>query len=280
MKVNEIAKTSFTSPETIRMYRQMGFLSPHRQDNGYYDYTDEDLAALIYLRKLRAFDFSLQEISTFYTDPSHTRIDFMEDKEKELQEKIRLLQEELRYIAFEKKHLYETKKSYSQEASLMTSIDDKIDFYPPYHSISKLFRSMVPQYYFETTTCLYISKDVLNGPIMDQNIPLRIGIGTYRYILDEKRIPIQPEAVVVPHGIHISEVVNLTDLSHINILQLAPMMKLAKERKQPFLSDTTGYLAGIRIKDGKRVFTFRLRACIEKQERPQSFPQNAADIRP
>ena len=115
---------------------------------------------------------------------------------------------------------------------------------------------------------------------MDQNIPLRIGIGTYRYILDEKRIPIQPEAVVVPHGIHVSEVVNLTDLSHINILQLAPMMKLAKERKQPFLSDTTGYLAGIRIKDGKRVFTFRLRACIEKQERPQSFPQNATDIRP
>ncbi len=39
MKINELSRITNIHPETIRMYRQKGFLHPQKQENGYYDYT-------------------------------------------------------------------------------------------------------------------------------------------------------------------------------------------------------------------------------------------------
>lgn len=272
MKINELARCSFVNPETIRLYRKMGFLHPVRQPNGYYDYTSEDLAALIYLRKLRQFSFSLAEAKNFISDSSTSRLDLFTQKEEGIRNEIALLQKELKYIEFEKQHIQESRYTYSHHASVITSIDEKIDLYPPFQQLTLASSSLLPSYYLETTTCLYIARDILNGPILNKKIPLKVGIGSYRCMLEKENLPIPAEAVRIPHGRQISMVVVLSDLSAINIQTLAPMMKLAKEKKLSFLSPTTGYLASIREKEGKRYYIFRLRACVEEQNRPTEFP--------
>jgi DNA-binding transcriptional MerR regulator len=250
----------------------MGFLHPVRLPNGYYDYTSEDLAALIYLRKLRQYSFSLSEAENFISDSSTSRLDLFSRKEEEIRNEIDLLQKKLRFIEFEKQHIQESRRTYTQAASLMTSIDEKIDLYPPFHELSSAYRSLIPSYYLETTTCLYVPQDILNGPILNKKIPLKVGIGTYRCILEKENLPIPAEAVRIPHGLQISMVLMLSDLSAINIQKLSPMMKLARAKKMSFLSPTTGYLAAIRENAGKRVYIFRLRACVAKQDRPSEFP--------
>lgn len=272
MKINELSRCSFVNPETIRLYRKIGFLHPIRQPNGYYDYTSEDLAALIYLRKLRQFSFSLAEAENFISDSSTSRLDLFSQKEEAIKNQIALLQKELKYIEFEKQHIQESQYAYSHNASVITSIDEKIDLYPPFHTLHQPDSTLIPSYYLETTSCLYIAQDVLNGPILNKKIPLKVGIGTYRCMLEKENLPIPAEAVRIPHGLQISMVAVLSDLSSINIQMLSPMMKLAREKKMSFLSPTTGYLAAIREKEGKRYYIFRLRACVEKQNRPSEFP--------
>ena len=59
MKINELAKMSNVNAETIRMYRNKGLLAPRQNENGYYEYSMEDLQALLHVRKLRSMNVSL-----------------------------------------------------------------------------------------------------------------------------------------------------------------------------------------------------------------------------
>ncbi|MBO4914880.1 MAG: MerR family transcriptional regulator, partial [Oscillospiraceae bacterium] len=68
MKINELAKISRVNPETIRMYRNKGLLSPQRVENGYFEYSWDDYQNLLYIRKLRGMNLSLSTISHTYGD--------------------------------------------------------------------------------------------------------------------------------------------------------------------------------------------------------------------
>ena len=46
MKINELSKLTAINTETIRMYRNLGFLHPEKLENGYYDYSMQDYATL------------------------------------------------------------------------------------------------------------------------------------------------------------------------------------------------------------------------------------------
>lgn len=261
MYIKELAQRTFLSPETIRMYRNMGFLHPKKLSNGYYDYTMEDYAALIYLRKLRELSFSLQDIRNFETEENDQE-DILTERQKQLDEEIFLLKEKLYNIELEKQHIEES-RHIRAKAVIMPSIDEKIDLYGP----TDAFASLMPAYYLSTTTCLFVSRDILNGPVEDKVIPLKTGLGTYRYMLEYRHMAIPEEAVIVPNGLQISQMISLRNLDEIHISDLAPMMNLAKEKHVSFLSDTTAYLARIREVNGERIFDFRIRACIQITER-------------
>ena len=106
----------------------------------------------------------------------------------------------------------------------------------------------------------------MNGDVEDRIIPIEAGIGTYRYMIQRRHLQIPPDAVAVPNGLCISQIVSLHSCEKMNILQIAPMIEYAKEIGKPFISDTTGYLARIRHDDQGTVFDFRIRACIEENE--------------
>ena len=265
MKINEFSKLTNINAETIRSYRNKGFLKPRQLANGYYDYTVEDYISLIYLRKLRGYSFSLDRISTMYQSSSAEEIiESIRNKEESISREIEKLQEELRFLELERMHLKESTGSL-QEARVIQSVDEKIDVYrfhteegaavPPHHNL----------YHMMTPTIL-ISKEILNGECEEKEIPVKAGLGTYRYVLRDKQLKIPEDCVILPNGTYITQVIQMRSLDRIWLPDLKPMMDLAKERKTPFISDTTGFLVYIENAEKERVYHFRIRACIAQND--------------
>ncbi|CAH0534149.1 hypothetical protein VST7929_02051 [Vibrio stylophorae] len=62
MKIGEVAKQTGLTTKTIRFYEEKGIVSaPERQDNGYRDYRDVHLQALLLIKRARMIGFSLEE---------------------------------------------------------------------------------------------------------------------------------------------------------------------------------------------------------------------------
>lgn len=267
MRINDLAKLTSINKETIRSYRKMGFLHPVRDKNGYYDYSENDLISLLYLGKLRREDLSLENIhSLYYSDRGEDLDTVFDEAEEKIQAQIVSLQRSLRFLEFEKRHIHESLHADGSLVTEMQSIDEKLDFYGLFKDPAK-WNGHLAAFLQMTTPSLFISKEVLNGAVEDRMIPLRVGIGSYRYLIEEWNITIPHEdTVVVPNGICLSQILVLHDLQEVNVLELAPLMNYAKEHGRSFISDTTGYLMRTEYRDGDYVFYFRIRACVEKND--------------
>lgn len=267
MKVNELSKLTGVHQETIRMYRNEGLLHPIKLQNGYYDYSMQDYVSLLHIRKLREFHFSLDTIQqTSHADSLEGYLSQFQEKEIQMRQEIKQIEEKLSFIQFEKNHILSSLTTAKTSVTLDQSIDEKIDVYPPFQQDFSLLPTNIPSYYFYTTTPIHISKDILNGEIKDETIPTKVGVGTYRSIYNKLNISIPKNAIVVPNGLCVSQIVMLEDLTHINIQSLQPMMSYAKKINKPFLSDTTGYLIGILYQNNKPYYCMRIRSCIEKND--------------
>ena len=68
MKINTLAGLSGVSSETIRKYRDRDLLQPYcNPENGYYEYSNADFLNLLYIRKLRGSNLSLDTIAATYS---------------------------------------------------------------------------------------------------------------------------------------------------------------------------------------------------------------------
>jgi DNA-binding transcriptional MerR regulator len=268
MQINELARITGINAETIRSYRNKGLLHPTRMDNGYYDYGTGDYVSLLYIRKLRSFSLSTSSIEQITgTSSMEEQLEVFNKETRILKDQISDLQSQLRFLEFERRHIKESQGIMKNHVSKLQSIDDKIDFYELSDDVQTLPSSAESKLYRMTTPSLFISKEILNGPCTDKMIPLKTGIGTYRYILNQNHFEIPDNAVVVPNGICLSMIVRLTTLNELNLLQLKPMMDYAKQLKKPFISDTTAYLVRMQLEDKKPVYDFRIRACIEANQK-------------
>ena len=265
MKVNELAGLSGINPETIRSYRLKGFLKPKQLENGYYDYSFTDYISLVYLRKLRGYSFSMEDVRKFYSAGNNEDyLSVFEKMEEALERRIQVLQQEKKYLEFERRHFAESLQL-GTGVQIMQSIDEKIDFF----DLGTFKNDLIPvirDLYPRMTPTVRISREILNGECEDRIIPIRTGLGTYRHIVDEFKIPVPQNHSNIPNGIHAGQMIKVDNLAQINLLQLKSMMDYAKEKGKQFLSDTTGYLMHIENEDGKLVCHFRIRACIEAND--------------
>lgn len=62
MKIKEVENMLQMNSQTIRYYDKLGFLNPQWDENGYRNYTVEDLKVLKKIRFLRELDISLEMI--------------------------------------------------------------------------------------------------------------------------------------------------------------------------------------------------------------------------
>ena len=62
MTIREAEQRTGLDRATIRFYEKEGLISPKRLDNGYRDYAEEEITALLRIKLLRELGVSLEEI--------------------------------------------------------------------------------------------------------------------------------------------------------------------------------------------------------------------------
>ncbi|MBZ9676437.1 Cu(I)-responsive transcriptional regulator [Mesorhizobium sp. ES1-1] len=98
MNVGDAAKRSGLPAKTIRYYEEIGLISPRRADNGYRDYSSDDIHRLAFLRRARNLGFSIddcRQLMALYQDRSRASHDVREIAAahvKAIEDKVRELQ--------------------------------------------------------------------------------------------------------------------------------------------------------------------------------------------
>lgn len=261
MNVKQLSDISGVHIETIRSYRKAGYLNPGQRENGYYDYSFADLVTLLWIRKLRGYTMSMDHIHDyFYSEDPSQLLSILEEKKRYIRNEIMAMEQASRFIELETRHIEETQAG-ETGARMFQSIDDKIDIYS-LSNRSDRFR----QLYFSMTPTIRVPMDILNGPVEDRIIPIEAGVGTYRYILDEHHFAVPSDAIIIPNGLNIVQVVIIDNFSRMNLKQLSGMMEYARANGLTFQSDTTGYLMRVTLHEGKPRYHFRIRACVEPND--------------
>ena len=65
MIVSEVAKSAGVSADVVRYYSRIGLLNPGRNpDNGYREYTPQDVVRVSFIRKAKWLGFTLKDVKT------------------------------------------------------------------------------------------------------------------------------------------------------------------------------------------------------------------------
>jgi Cu(I)-responsive transcriptional regulator len=78
MNIGEAAERSKLPPKTIRYYEQIGLVQPARADNGYRDYSGDDVHRLAFIGQARGLGFNIDEcrqLLSLYYDKSRASAD-------------------------------------------------------------------------------------------------------------------------------------------------------------------------------------------------------------
>ncbi len=108
MNIGEAAKTSGLPVKTIRYYDEIGLVTPKvRSEGGYRQYTLTELSKLIFVRRTRAFGFTIdeaRELLSLYEDKSRSSADVKRIASSRLDEITRRMTE-LNALRTELEHL-------------------------------------------------------------------------------------------------------------------------------------------------------------------------------
>ena len=81
MNIKQLSDITGVHIETIRSYRKAGYLHPLKRPNGYYDYSQQDLVSLFWVRKLRGYAMSMDQIHDFfYSDDPGNLLAILEER--------------------------------------------------------------------------------------------------------------------------------------------------------------------------------------------------------
>ena len=64
MYIGEVSKAVGLPTKTIRYYEDVGLVQPARSDNGYRDFSDQDIHKLAFLERSRSLGFSIDDCRT------------------------------------------------------------------------------------------------------------------------------------------------------------------------------------------------------------------------
>ena len=81
MIVGEAAKASRLPVKTVRYYEQIGLVVPDRLDNGYRDYSEDQIKKLAFVQRARSLGFTIEDcriLLSLYEDKSRKSRDVKE----------------------------------------------------------------------------------------------------------------------------------------------------------------------------------------------------------
>ncbi|AVX05392.1 Cu(I)-responsive transcriptional regulator [Maritalea myrionectae] len=98
MNIGNAAEATSLPTKTIRYYEDIGLIKPDRAENGYRDYSDDDVHRLRFLQRSRSLGFTIEECRTLlslYDDEGRASADvkrIAREKIQKVDEKIAELQ--------------------------------------------------------------------------------------------------------------------------------------------------------------------------------------------
>ena len=111
----------------------------------------------------------------------------------------------------------------------------------------------IEQRWFETET-------------LPEQVPVRIGIGSYQKVLEEEKMPIPETVQIFPKGRYAAFFLELDDLHTVAGEKLNPIRAFLRERNLSALRDSTAYLYRVDTVGGKPRFIFCVRVLVEEGE--------------
>lgn len=263
MKIHEISKLLNVNHETVRMYRKKGLLKPVRNPkNGYYEYTDDDLFSLFFIRKLRGANLSLHTISQIFAPKSIS--DILDDIDREiigLKNHLKALERKLDTLTRTRSHLAECTFAQS-EVTIMEAADAKYDIIDFQNTDETQLKPWLEQPDL-CTLSLCIKKELLNQELTGEPLPISPGLGTYKKIIDRHRLPLPDTISVCPKGTYLSCLAELDNLTSIPAEKLLPLQEYARTHGLTFVSNTTAFLICIDRSSKQTKYLFRIRICVE-----------------
>ncbi len=258
--VKIIAKRSRINSETIRMYRNKGLILPQiNPDNGYYEYSEEDFFALLEIKRLRSFDFSLEDIhKVYYNNNIDNLIDDLQNSINDAEQKILELERSIVNMRYHKDHLLQSKEAIGVVKEIISE-ETKYDFYD-FEDDDQVSQQWV-DHVQDGTYSVFIDKEYLNLKQLPKKIPIKVGIGTYEILAKEHKLPLE-KTIICPPGKYLTMIIKMNNFKEIEASQIQPLIDEAKKRKAHFISSTTGFL--IRFDNNERTSYFRIRAQIDK----------------
>ena len=177
MKTNSLANISGVNAETIRKYRDRSLLRPGcNPENGYYEYSQADFLNLLYIRKLRGANLSLDTIeSTYFCEESETLRKEYENTLEELQKQIHLLKRKEMMLRLTYRH-YERDAASTGKISQIQSFGTKYDMYFETEGIPKEMNTWIRNVDLFTLV-INIEKYFFQAETLPERIPFRIGMG-------------------------------------------------------------------------------------------------------
>lgn len=101
MNIGDVARQTGLPAKTIRYYEEIGLVRADRRPNGYRDYSTQHVQTLSFLRRARAFGFSLDDCRTLlglYNNPERASADVKSLAARHLEE-LKLKAAELEHLA-------------------------------------------------------------------------------------------------------------------------------------------------------------------------------------
>lgn len=259
MKIRQLSSLSLVNPETIRVYRSRGLLTPEKDtQSGYYDYSMEDLLNVLYIRKLTGSNLSLDTISHTYT--SSDLSDILDGYRRELfqlNDKVAELLKRQYVLQITMEHLDEYRENMAG-VSLIDAFDTRYDSYFHESRSDPSMNTWIKNIELFTQTIGIKKEHLIQEPLSEQ-IPVRLGIGSYEGILSAYQMPMPKKYVVFPKGKYVTAHVILDDLNFISKAQIQPMVDYIRQNHYIIDSDTTAFLFRIDHSEDRPRRIYRLR---------------------
>ncbi|WP_081165965.1 MerR family transcriptional regulator [Lactococcus garvieae] len=201
MKIKEISKNYDITPHTLRYYEKIGLLSPNYSENGYRDYSFEEIQKLNVIRDLRFFDIPLDEIKN-YLETKNTALtkDILEFESQQLIQQINKLKLN--------QHLLKERIDLINYAELKKNHEIQIVYYDErYIALSKEKNTPGKNLYFELKqlhkqfeTELYANNQNVFGTIL---VP-QDGVLTFQVFYCLENALLEKESSILPAGSYVS----------------------------------------------------------------------------
>ena len=259
MKINELARISGVSPETIRKYRERGLLNPEcNAENGYYEYGNADFLNLLYIRKLRGANLSLDTIEqTYHSEDADSLLKGYRMTIDALEEEIRRLRRREMMLRLSYRH-YERDAGALEQIRLIDAFGVKYDSYfePDDHDpVRRLWIDNVDLF----TLVVCIDRQYFEMAELPEKLPLKVGLGTYEDVLRETSLPLPHNVSIFPEGRYASFFLELEDTEEVSGTAIEPVRAYMRAHGLHAVSDSTAYLYRVDQAKEKLRFVFCVR---------------------